>query len=181
MMRPRYSHVLLLVLACCIALSLFTFGQYLQMRDELAQTRARLAHIETAVKKREEADPLQAGECVELELGDSADKPCLTTLRRLAMAPQQYHGRWVVVEGLYAGGFELSALFPEQENRSVMAPGLDRHAALWVQLGLPATPKEMPLIYVTGKFKRGPAGHMREYFGELLDAKVSGRSSGAKR
>ncbi|GAB3374521.1 hypothetical protein [Massilia agri] len=176
MTRLHLWSVVIVVLVSSVGLNLLVIGQYLRMRDELIQTEARLERIENVVKKREAADPLQAKECVELETGDSPDKPCMTTLRRLALTPQQYHDRWVVVEGLYAGGFEVSALFPEQEDRSVMASGLDSYAALWVQLDLPNTPKEMPLIYVMGRFKRGPAGHLGQYFGELVNAEVRGRS-----
>ncbi|MEW6761895.1 MAG: hypothetical protein AB1437_13825 [Pseudomonadota bacterium] len=175
MNRPRQTFILL-VLAGCAVLNLILVGLYLQLRNDLAQVKTRLASMEAAIQKREDADPLQAQECVELDTGDSPDKPCMTTIRRLALAPQQFHDRWVLVRGLYAGGFELSALFEAQENRSVMAPGLDSHAALWVPLGLPYTPEEMPLITVSGKFKRGPSGHLRQFFGELVDAEVRGRS-----
>jgi len=175
MSPPRRLPVRVPGLACCIVLNVVLAGLYLHMRSDLAETKTRLASMEAVVKQREQADPMQARECVELELGDSPDKPCLTTIRRLAMAPNKYHDRWVMVQGLYAGGFEMSALFPELPDRSIMAREHDRHSALWVSLNLPDTRKEMPLIVVSGKFKRGPSGHMLEYFGELVDAKVRSR------
>ena len=48
---------------------------------------------------------------------------------------------------------------------------LDKHEALWVQLGLPNT-QNRPVITVMGRFVRGPAGHLGDYFGELVDAKM---------
>lgn len=125
--------------------------------------------------KRESVDPLVARECMELGLGTSPQKPCQTTLRRLAETPQQFHGSWVMVEGIYASGFEHTAVYPTRLDTEEASQGLDKHAALWVQFGLPLT-NSRPVITVVGKFERGPAGHMGDYFGELVDAKVVSHS-----
>ena len=160
-------------LLCCIGISVYLGLRYLQVQDELAKTSARLERLEAAVKQREAADPLQARECVELGLGGSRDKPCMTTLRRLAQTPQQFHDRWVMVEGFHGSGFEHSALYPVQPELAYSAKIFDKNAALWVDLDLPNTyEKDMPLVTVIGKFERGPAGHLGDYFGELTDAKL---------
>jgi hypothetical protein len=146
-------------------------GHVRQLRADLAETTKRLQKIEAVVKKREIADPLMARECVELKLGASPEKPCQTTLWRLAQTPQQFHGSWVMVEGIYESGFEHTAVYPLPSDGGESSQKLDKHAALWVQLDLPETTSR-PVIFVTGKFERGPAGHLGQYFGELVDAKV---------
>jgi len=160
-----------LALACSLGISIYLLAQFLQVRADLAETNRRLQKIEAAVQKRESADPLEARECVELGTGASPDNPCYTTLRRLAQTPQQFHRTWVVVEGIYASGFEHSAVYPIPSEPMEASKSLDKHEALWVQLGLPNT-QNRPVITVMGRFVRGPAGHLGDYFGELVDAKM---------
>lgn len=161
----------LVALAACIGMSLYMLVQVLQLRGNLVDTTRRLQMVESAVKRREDADPLVARECIESGRGASRDRPCFTTLWHLAQTPQQFHGTWVVVEGIYASGFEHTAVYPMPSDTKFPSQRLNKHEALWVQLGLPDTDSR-PVISVLGRFQRGPAGHMGDYFGELIDAKV---------
>jgi hypothetical protein len=170
-MRLHPLSLAIFALASCVGISLYTLGHVLELKADLTETTKRLQKLEAAVKKREIADPLEAHECVELGLGVSPDKPCETTLWRLAQTPQQFHGSWVMVKGIYASGFEHTAVYPLPPDGGVFSQTLDKHAALWVQLNLPVTTSR-PVVLVAGKFERGPAGHMGQYFGELVDAKV---------
>jgi hypothetical protein len=160
----------LAVLAVCAGISLYASVQLRRLSDNLTQATTRLQIVESAVKRRESADPLVARECEEYGLGASREKPCLTTLWHLAQTPQQFHGSWVMVEGIYASGFEHTAVYP-YPDLEYPSQRLNKHEALWVQLPLPNT-NSRPVISVVGRFERGPAGHMGEYFGELVDAKV---------
>ena len=152
--------------ACCIAMNVYLT---LDSRD-------RLNKMEVEVKQRNSADPLVARECIEVDTGNSSDRPCLTTLRRLAQTPQQFHNRWVMVRGVYVSGFEQSALYPERLDSEVSTQELDRYSALWVHLD-PIPSNDRPAITVVGRFSRGPAGHLGDYFGELTEATVWGRAS----
>lgn len=163
-----------------LGLSLYLLGQFLQMRGDLAETTRRLKQVEVAVQKRENADPLVAQECAELGLGGSAAKPCHTTLHHLALTPQRYQGNWVTVQGIYASGFEHSAIYPMPSQPGGTWQILDKHSALWVQLGLPDS-NSRPVVSVTGRFERGPAGHMGDYFGELIEAKLLSTSGQLKK
>jgi hypothetical protein len=178
-MRFSPLSIVISALVFCLGLILYLLGQFLQMRGDLAETTRRLKQVEVAVQKRENADPLVARECAELGLGGSPAKPCHTTLYHLALTPQRYHGVWVIVQGIYASGFEHSAIYPMPSEPGGTLQILNQHSALWVQVGVPDT-NSRPVISVTGRFKRGPAGHMGDYFGELIEAKLLSNSEKLK-
>lgn len=170
-MRLRPLPLVIAALACSIAINF-----YLTL-----DARARVDKIEAALKQRDNADPLVARECVEMNAGDAPDRPCVTTLQRLAQTPQRFHDRWVLLRGIYVSGFEQSALFPmpvEPEmppptDRPMPPPTFDRYTAVWVRFDPTSTNLEgTPELTVVGRFKRGPAGHLGDYFGELTNAQV---------
>jgi len=167
-------------MACSLAMSLYVTARYAQIHADLATTKERLSRVEADLKRRNNADPLHARECLELSSGGSPQNPCQTTLRRLAQTPQQFHDRWVLVEGVYANGFEHSALYPSQAELGVSAQRFDKHEALWVHLDMPLMKEPVPLLIV-GRFTRGPSGHLGDYFGELTDAKPWGHARTATR
>lgn len=169
-MRVHVSNFAVAAIVCCVSLSAYLTMRHIQMQRELDAAQLRLTKIEAATQKRDDADPLEAHACVELNTGDSPHSPCRTTLHHLSRTPQQFHRRWVMVEGIYAQGFEQTALYPAPRNKSVPAEEFAPHTGLWVQIGM-KWGKPSPMT-VVGQFRRGPAGHLGEYFGELIDAKV---------
>lgn len=169
-MRFHASHLALAAFMGCAGLSVYLTVRHAQMQEELDEAQLRLNRIEAAIRKRDDADPLEARACMELNRGGSADSPCITTLHHLSRTPQQFHRRWVKVAGMYKQGFEQTALYPAREHVSASADEFAPHTGLWVQIGMDwGKPSPMTVV---GEFRRGPAGHLGEYFGELLEAKV---------
>lgn len=131
---------------------------------------ARLHAVENAIRQRDAADPLNPAECPAWRgTGDARDHPCQTTLARLLQAPQQFQGRWVMVEGGYRSAFEESALYPPNYARPGKPQDLDRQQAIWIEPGFDTTSGSISAKVVIGKFKRGPSGHLGIYAGELTD------------
>ena len=119
----------------------------------------RIAELEKVVSFREEADPLRPDEC------PIEGTVCTTTIDQVLVAPQKYHGRRLALTGLFVSGFEESALYPQDLK------GERSHArAIWINDGLRTTDTER-LVTVVGLFKRGPAGHMYEYLGEMSEVR----------
>lgn len=117
----------------------------------------RVAELEKVVSFREAADPLRPDEC------PTEGTVCDTTIDRVLAAPQKYHGRRLAVTGLYVSGFEASALYPQDVK------GERTHSqAIWINDGLRKTDADQ-IVTIVGLFKRGPAGHMDEYLGEMSE------------
>ncbi len=135
----------------------------------------RIAALEAAVAQRDAADPLIGAECWyslprhgELA-GGSRDKPCIVTFQRLLEAPQQFHGRWVEVQGRYVGGFERSALYPVDSKPPDGVMWEPTAHALWVDAA-PFAPLDANSRGVfVGRFRRGPGGHLAAYYATLND------------
>jgi hypothetical protein len=117
----------------------------------------RVAELEKTVVHREEADPLKPDEC------PTDGVVCSTTMDKIIASPKKYHGRKLSVTGLYVSGFETSALYREDVKGELL-----HSQAIWVNAGLPEI-KIPHVVTVVGLFKRGPAGHMDEYMGQLVD------------
>lgn len=132
----------------------------------------RIAALEAAVAQRDAADPLMPFECrhslpVRGEIsGNSRDKPCFVAFQRLLDAPQQFEGRWVEVQGRYASGFETSALFPLDSKPPSEGWESYEHA-LWVGVQPFAKADTQNGVVFVGRFRRGPAGHLGQYFAAL--------------
>lgn len=132
---------------------------------------ARISELETAVQVRNAADPLMPPECdPPARLGQSPKSYCQTTVYRLLQAPHQFNGRWVMVEGVYGGSFEESALYAPRDGEPPSTMSYAKNSAIWVSPGFKIESNSMPRKVIIGKFKWAPAGHMGEYFGELTDA-----------
>jgi hypothetical protein len=115
----------------------------------------RIAKLERVVSFREEADPLRPDEC------PTDGVVCDTSIDRVMIAPQKYHGRRLAVAGLYVSSFETSALYSSEVK------GEPKHSqAIWINGGLQETDAGQT-VTIVGLFKRGPAGHMDEYLGEM--------------
>lgn len=138
---------------------------------------ARLDAVEGLVAAREAADPLLPFECT------SDYSPCEVSLERLVKFPQYFHGRKVRVHGIYAQGFETSAihspvaLYRKNEIYDKKTGKLSLREILPEELiWIPRTlPKDLhgENVVVIGLFKRGPSGLMNQYPGELDVQEVS--------
>ncbi len=131
----------------------------------------RVQALEAAMARRDKADPLTAAECQwesrghDWTAGESREHPCVVSFQRLIQAPQQFNGRWVEVQGHYEQAYEVSAFVAPYAPDSNSA---DPYAeALWVNGAVLPRLEGGSLDRAVGKFRRGPAGHLGEYFGEL--------------
>lgn len=134
----------------------------------------RVVALEAAVAERAAADPLLAVECRISDpnrreiWGQVREKPCQVSFQRLLDAPQQFEGRWVEVQGRYSSGMESSALFALNSNPP--AEGWESYEhALWVDVEPFAKADAQKRGVVVGRFRRGPAGHLAQYFAALGD------------
>lgn len=143
----------------------------MQVQARLDSFAARISELETAAQTRNAADPLVPVECDSpTRLGQSKSSYCQTTVYRLLQAPHQFNGRWVMVEGVYGGGFEESALYAPNDGARPSVMTYSKNSAIWVSPGFKSESGSMPRKVIIGKFKWGPTGHMSEYFGELTEA-----------
>jgi hypothetical protein len=161
------SHV---ALACSLIVGVYMAKRFLVLTARLDEVSRNLIHLEKIVQKREQADPLIPSECsVETGLGELRSRPCHTTFYRLLQAPQKFHGRWIIVDGLYASRFEESALY--SPNFSSIEPVIvQRHSAIWVTPQIKNNKSSLTAVNVIGKFENGASGHMNAYFGKLTNA-----------
>jgi hypothetical protein len=157
-------------LALCLGVGIYASYRFFQLSTELDGVNLRLSKLENSVHDREQADPLTPAECaVNSGSGETRSRPCHTTFDRLLRAPHQFHGRWIVVSGLYISGFEQSALHPL--NFEELSPSiLNHHSAIWISLQSSGENSLLEKRTFIGRFQNGPAGHLHAYFGELLDA-----------
>ncbi|MYN05570.1 hypothetical protein GTP41_26105 [Pseudoduganella sp. DS3] len=161
----------LLALMAYLVISFVVMVRSMQNQAHLENIAARISELEAAARLRNEADPLMPSECdPPTRLGQSQSTYCQTTVYRLLQAPHQFNGRWVMVEGVYGGGFEESALYAPRDGEPLSAMSYAKSSAIWVTPGFKIEPNSMPRKVLIGRFKWAPAGHMGEYFGELTDA-----------
>ena len=133
----------------------------------------RIDALESAVTERSAADPLMPFECQSRPdrplSGQSRDKPCIVSFQRLIDAPQQFQGRWVEVQGTYWSGFEQSELHPLDWVAPDRDHWPDPARAFWVGVE-PFAPLDAQNRGVfIGHFRRGPDGHLDQYFASLDD------------
>lgn len=177
-MINKYIMVVCFVgLTSSLAASVYVNKRFAELAAKLDNRDLRLADLEKAVLKREHADPLMPSECsIEAALGESRNRPCRTTFNRLLQAPQQFHGRWIMIIGLYASGIEESALYSPLYDKDDSAPPIVRHhSAVWVDPWIKNDDRSLIKMTIVGKFSNGPSGHMSAYFGKLTDAAVFSR------
>jgi hypothetical protein len=168
--RKLVTVVCYTALGFSFAISVYVTERFFALAVKLDNMSVALANLEKTVQKRELADPLTPSECsAEPGLGESKQRPCHITFSRLLQAPQKFHERWIVVDGLYAARFEESALYSPSYNAS-QAVIMQRHSGIWVSPLLQSNktaPTEKTLI---GRFENGASGHMSAYFGKLTNA-----------
>jgi hypothetical protein len=159
-----------LAVAISLGISIFAMAKYFQLAKEFKDVNRRVSGLEQKIQYREKADPLMPVECaVDSGLGETQDRPCRTTFDRLLRAPQQFHGRWIAVSGMYGGGFEESALYSSTFEMSESSI-LNHHSAVWISPAVQSSKPALEKKVFAGKFHNGPSGHLSAYFGELIDA-----------
>jgi hypothetical protein len=176
MNRRNQRRFISIGLAATLAVSIILNGVLWQAWSAASGTMTSLSRRVSALEKvsaaREAADPLMPAECGIAEgMGATRERPCLVEFQRLYRSPQQFVGRWVMVEGRYATGFEMNALFPPAEHFTYQTADrmLSSHRGIWVAAEY-REGANLQKLSVVGKFKPGPAGHMGQYFGELAEA-----------
>jgi hypothetical protein len=99
-----------------------------------------------------------------------ASRACRTSIARIIQYPQTFHERRVQIDGFFIAGFEQAALF-ESDQISSWKVG----SGIWING--PYYPESDTSASLIGTFKRGPAGHMDDYPGELVDVVRGSKAS----
>lgn len=166
------NRIVLVFFAIIIAINAFLVNDVVKIKNQVGSVADKVAHIEGTVSRRESADPLTPSECsIEPGLGDSKIHPCRTTFERLLLVPQKFHGRWIIVSGIYSGGFESSALYPLSFHERDAEPVITlHHSAIWVEPSFQHSGESFVKVAIIGKFYNGPSGHLSAYFGKIINA-----------
>lgn len=169
-MSLKLSFGYCLALVVCLCISGYAVARYFKLATEFNDVTRRVISLEQKIRYRETADPLMPVECaIDAGLGETQNRPCRTTFDRLLRVPQQFHGRWIAISGMYGSNFEESALYSLTFERSE-PPIMNHHSAIWISPAIPSSKPSFEKKIFVGKFHNGPAGHLSAYFGELIDA-----------